>query len=55
MDVNQMTNEPGLNLEFVDEALTLVRDAEAAGILLRILGSIAIEFSARTTSICSKT
>ena len=30
-----------LHLEFVDEALTLVRDAEAAGICLRILGSIA--------------
>ena len=30
-----------LHLEFVDEALTLVRDAEAAGIRLRILGSIA--------------
>lgn len=30
-----------LNLEFVDEALRLVRDAEARGIQLRILGSIA--------------
>ena len=30
-----------LHLEFVDEALTLVREAEAAGIRLRILGSIA--------------
>lgn len=39
--MNQMTNDPGLNLEFVDEALTLVRDAEALGIRLRILGSIA--------------
>lgn len=36
-----MTNDPGLNLEFVDEALALVRDAEAQGIRLRILGSIA--------------
>ena len=33
--------DPGLNLEFVDEALKLVRDAEAEGIRLRILGSIA--------------
>ncbi len=39
--MNQMTNDPGLNLEFVDEALALVRDAEAQGIRLRILGSIA--------------
>ena len=39
--MNQMTNDPGLNLEFVDEALNLVRDAEAKGIRLRILGSIA--------------
>ena len=30
-----------LHLEFVDEALTLVREAEDAGICLRILGSIA--------------
>jgi hypothetical protein len=30
-----------LHLEFVDEALALIRDAEAAGIRLRILGSIA--------------
>ena len=30
-----------LHLEFVDEALMLVREAEAAGICLRILGSIA--------------
>ncbi len=30
-----------LNLEFVDEALRLVKDAEARGIQLRILGSIA--------------
>jgi hypothetical protein len=36
-----MPADPGLNLEFVDEALTLVRDAEAEGIRLRILGSIA--------------
>ena len=40
-NVNQMANEQGLNLEFVDEALKLVRDAEAQGIRLRILGSIA--------------
>lgn len=39
--MNQMANDPGLNLEFVDEALALVRDAEAEGIQLRILGSIA--------------
>jgi hypothetical protein len=36
-----MPADPGLNLEFVDEALRLVRDAEAEGIRLRILGSIA--------------
>ena len=40
-DVNRMAKEQGLNLEFVDEALNLVRDAEAQGIRLRILGSIA--------------
>jgi len=39
--VTEMPADPGLNLEFVDEALTLVRDAEAEGIRLRILGSIA--------------
>lgn len=39
--MNNMANDPGLNLEFVDEALALVRDAEAKGIRLRILGSIA--------------
>ena len=39
--MNQMSNEAGLNLEFVDEALNLVREAEAEGIRLRILGSIA--------------
>ena len=39
--VNQKPADPGLNLEFVDEALKLVRDAEAEGIRLRILGSIA--------------
>jgi hypothetical protein len=39
--VNNMANDPGLNLEFVDVALALVRDAEANGIRLRILGSIA--------------
>jgi len=39
--LNQMPADPGLNLEFVDEALALVRDAEAQGIRLRILGSIA--------------
>ena len=39
--MNQMANDPGLNLEFVDEALALVRDADAEGIQLRILGSIA--------------
>jgi len=27
--VNQMTADPSLNLEFVDEALNLVRDADA--------------------------
>jgi hypothetical protein len=36
-----MPADPGLNLEFVDEALSLVRDAEEKGIRLRILGSIA--------------
>jgi hypothetical protein len=36
-----MATDPGLNLQFVDEALNLVRDAEAKGIRLRILGSIA--------------
>ena len=36
-----MPPDPGLNLEFVDEALSLVRDAETRGIRLRILGSIA--------------
>jgi len=39
--VIQKPEDPGLNLEFVDEALNLVRDAEAKGIRLRILGSIA--------------
>ena len=29
--MNQMPADPGLNLEFVDEALNLVRDAEAKG------------------------
>jgi hypothetical protein len=37
----ELPADPGLNLEFVDEALSLVRDAEAKGIRLRILGSIA--------------
>ena len=36
-----MPADPGLNLEFVDEALRLVSGAEAKGIRLRILGSIA--------------
>jgi hypothetical protein len=40
-NVNQMPADPGLNLEFVDEALKLVREAEAQGIVLRILGSVA--------------
>lgn len=39
--MTEMPTDPGLNLEFVDEALNLVRDAEAKGIRLRILGSIA--------------
>jgi hypothetical protein len=39
--VNQLSADPGLNLEFVDEALNLVADAEAEGIRLRILGSVA--------------
>jgi hypothetical protein len=39
--VTEMPTDPGLNLQFVDEALNLVRDAEARGIRLRILGSIA--------------
>lgn len=36
-----MSVTTNLHLEFVDEALRLVRDAEAQGIHLRILGSIA--------------
>jgi hypothetical protein len=40
-DTKESPTGPGLNLEFVDEALSLVRDAEAQGIRLRILGSIA--------------
>ena len=39
--MTEMPNDPGLNLGFVDEALRLVSDAEAQGIRLRILGSIA--------------
>jgi hypothetical protein len=39
--LTEMPADPGLNLEFVDEALSLVRDAEEKGIRLRILGSIA--------------
>ena len=39
--MTEMPADPGLNLEFVDEALRLVREAEAEGIRLRILGSIA--------------
>jgi hypothetical protein len=39
--VNQKPTDPNLNLEFVDEALNLVRDADAKGIRLRILGSVA--------------
>jgi hypothetical protein len=39
--VTETPLDPGLNLEFVDEALKLVLDAEAKGIRLRILGSIA--------------
>lgn len=39
--MTEMPVDPGLNLEFVDEALRLVHDAEAQGIRLRILGSIA--------------
>ena len=39
--MNQMATDPGLNLEFVDEALALVNEAEAKGIRLRILGSVA--------------
>ena len=35
-----MTDE-NLNLEFVDEALRLVDEAESRGIQLRILGSVA--------------
>ena len=41
VDLTEMPVDPGLNLEFVDEALSLVSDAEANGIRLRILGSIA--------------
>ena len=39
--MNQKPADPSLNLEFVDEALNLVRDADAKGIRLRILGSVA--------------
>jgi hypothetical protein len=39
--VNHTPADASLNLEFVDEALNLVRDAEAKGIRLRILGSVA--------------
>ena len=39
--MTEMPADPGLNLEFVDEALNLVRDAEEKGIRLRILGSVA--------------
>lgn len=39
--MNEMPTEPNLHLEFVDEALALVSDAETSGIRLRILGSIA--------------
>ena len=39
--MTEMPSDPGLNLQFVDEALNLVGDAEAKGIRLRILGSIA--------------
>ena len=39
--MNQKPADPSLNLEFVDEALNLVRDADAQGIRLRILGSVA--------------
>jgi len=39
--VTETPLDPGLNLEFVDEALKLVLDAQAKGIRLRILGSIA--------------
>jgi hypothetical protein len=37
-----------LHLEFVDEALRLVRDADAAGIHIRILGSIAYRITCPT-------
>ncbi len=40
-DMAEPPADPGLHLEFVDEALSLVRDAEAQGIRLRILGSVA--------------
>lgn len=39
--MTEMPSDPGLNLQFVDEALNLVREAEEKGIRLRILGSIA--------------
>ncbi len=39
--MNQEVRDLSLNLEFVDEALQLVHDAEEKGIRLRILGSIA--------------
>jgi hypothetical protein len=39
--VNQTASDQNLHLEFVDEALELVSAAEAKGIRLRILGSVA--------------
>jgi hypothetical protein len=38
---DEKVDDPSLHLEFVDEALRLVSDAEKQGIKLRILGSIA--------------
>jgi len=52
--VNQMTADPSLNLEFVDEALNLVRDADAEGIRLRILGSVAYRGNALTICTSSR-
>jgi hypothetical protein len=46
--VTEMPADPGLNLGFVDEALNLVSDAEANGIRLRILGSIAYRLQCPT-------
>lgn len=47
-DLAEAPGDTALNLEFVDEALRLVRDAEEQGIRLRILGSIAYRLQCPT-------